>query len=149
VPHVVIKPHPWRRLKNASSERTVPLVGASLWAAQRVHEAAVQGQRFAFPRYTDDKECRATAASAALVGWVRRIPIDRILHELPHTMAAPRGAVPEGNSVRHRRAAAKPACGDRIPGREQAVNRPRWLPGPAYILASAPTQGVPAMQLTW
>jgi integrase len=87
VPHMVIKPHPWRRLKNAASERTVPLVGASLWAAQRVHEAAVKGQRFAFPRYTDDKECRATAASAALVGWVRRIPIDRILHELRHTMA--------------------------------------------------------------
>lgn len=25
VPHVVIKPHPWRRLKNKASERTVPL----------------------------------------------------------------------------------------------------------------------------
>ncbi|WP_232080742.1 tyrosine-type recombinase/integrase [Variovorax sp. SRS16] len=87
VPHVVIKPHPWRSLKNAASQRTVPLVGASLWAAQRVHERAVKGQRFAFPRYTNDTECRATAASAALVGWVRRIPIDRVLHELRHTMA--------------------------------------------------------------
>jgi integrase len=87
VPHVVIKPHPWRRLKNTEqSTRTVPLVGASLWAAERVHKSAAKGQRFAFPRYTDETECRATAASAALVSWVRRIPIDRVLHELRHTM---------------------------------------------------------------
>ncbi|HEY9224167.1 MAG TPA: tyrosine-type recombinase/integrase [Variovorax sp.] len=86
VPHVVIKPHPWRRLKNEDSERDVPLVGESLWAAQRVHQRAVQGQRFAFPRYTDAEGCNATAASAALTGWVRRLPIDRVIHELRHTM---------------------------------------------------------------
>ncbi|RYE40701.1 MAG: recombinase [Hyphomicrobiales bacterium] len=87
VPHVVIKPHPWRRLKNKDSEREVPLVGASLWAAQRVHERAAKNQKFAFPRYTDEKTCKAINASQALVSWVRRIPIDRVIHELRHTMA--------------------------------------------------------------
>jgi len=33
VPHIVIKPHPWRSLKTKGSERRVPLVGAALWAA--------------------------------------------------------------------------------------------------------------------
>ena len=52
VPHVVIKAHPWRTLKNASSARVVPLVGASLWAAQAVVANALPSQRHAFPRYT-------------------------------------------------------------------------------------------------
>jgi integrase len=32
VPYVYVKPHSWRSLKTASSERKIPLVGASLWA---------------------------------------------------------------------------------------------------------------------
>jgi len=34
-PHLVLQQHPWRPLKTATSERHVPLVGASLWAARR------------------------------------------------------------------------------------------------------------------
>ena len=30
IPHVNVRPHPWRRLKTKGSERLVPLVGASL-----------------------------------------------------------------------------------------------------------------------
>ncbi len=40
IPHVIIRPHPWRRLKTKGSERTLPLVGASLWAAERAVEAS-------------------------------------------------------------------------------------------------------------
>ena len=36
VPHINHKPHPWRRLKTRGSQRQIPLVGASLWAAQRI-----------------------------------------------------------------------------------------------------------------
>ena len=36
IPYLDIKPHPWRRLKTKSSARQLPLVGSSLWAAQRV-----------------------------------------------------------------------------------------------------------------
>ena len=35
VPHLVVRSHPWRRLKTSASARKVPLVGAALWAAQR------------------------------------------------------------------------------------------------------------------
>ena len=34
IPHINVRPHPWRRLKTKGSERLVPLVGASLWAAE-------------------------------------------------------------------------------------------------------------------
>ncbi len=36
VPHIDIRPHPWRSLKNDGSIRAVPLVGHALWAAKRV-----------------------------------------------------------------------------------------------------------------
>lgn len=87
VPHIVIKPHPWRSLKNTDSARTVPLVGVALWAAQRVKATATEGQRFAFPQYTTETECRATSASGALAGWIRRLPMEHTSHDLRHTMA--------------------------------------------------------------
>ena len=40
IPHVVIRPHPCRRLKTKGSERRLLLVGASLWAAERAVEAS-------------------------------------------------------------------------------------------------------------
>lgn len=86
VPHIVIQPHPWRSLKNASSAREVPLVGASLWAAQRIKSSAVQGQRFAFPRYTNEASCNANNASAAAGKWLRSIQLDHTPHELRHTI---------------------------------------------------------------
>jgi len=33
IPYVDIRQHPWRRLKTSSSQRKLPLVGCSLWAA--------------------------------------------------------------------------------------------------------------------
>ncbi|WP_407279292.1 tyrosine-type recombinase/integrase [Aromatoleum evansii] len=86
IPHVVIRPHPWRSLKNKESERTVPLVGVSLWAARRVRKSAKEDQRFAFPRYTTKVACNATAASAALAKWIRTTGMDHTPHELRHTM---------------------------------------------------------------
>ncbi len=87
VPHIVIRPHPWRSLKNPGSARSVPLVGVALWAATRLTEGAVEGQQFAFPRYTSATVCRATAASGALSSWIRRKGLDHVPHELRHTMA--------------------------------------------------------------
>ena len=34
-PHIILRPHAWRRLKTKASERLIPLVGHSLWAVQR------------------------------------------------------------------------------------------------------------------
>lgn len=50
IPHISLKPHPWRPLKTSGSQRLIPLVGASLWAAQRISEAFPDSP-FAFPRY--------------------------------------------------------------------------------------------------
>lgn len=85
VPHIHIQPHPWRSVKTGIA-RKVPLQGAALWAAKQVMATAKEGQVFAFPRYTDATGCRATAASGALVKWLKGQGIDRVMHELRHTM---------------------------------------------------------------
>ena len=51
VPYVDIKPHPWRHLKTAGSQRKIPLVGLSLWAAKKAYAASISP--FLFPRYCD------------------------------------------------------------------------------------------------
>lgn len=87
IPHVVIQPHPWRSLKTPGSAREVPLMGAALWAAQRVKATANKAQRFAFPRYTTATECKATHASNTIAKWIRSLDMDHTAHELRHTMA--------------------------------------------------------------
>lgn len=90
-PHVILQVHPWRDIKGANGirgvkDRTVPLVGIALWAAQRIKGAAVDGQSFAFPQYTNSTTCKATHASGALNSWIRRLPLAHTCHELRHTM---------------------------------------------------------------
>ena len=70
IPYLRIRKHQWRGLKTASSERDVPLVGASLWAAQQLVE---QGSQFAFPAYTNVKKCSANSASGALNKWLKAV----------------------------------------------------------------------------
>ncbi|SCX57730.1 DUF6538 domain-containing protein [Nitrosospira sp. Nsp1] len=86
IPYVSIRPHPWRPLKNDSSKRDIPLVSVSLWAAQQIVQAAVKGQLYAFPRYTNGTECKANNASATLNKWIRSLGINRTTHELRHTI---------------------------------------------------------------
>ena len=38
IPHVIVKPYPWRRLKTKGSARHIPLIGVSLWAATRLSQ---------------------------------------------------------------------------------------------------------------
>ena len=86
IPHVIIRPHPWRRLKTKGSERTLPLVGCSLWAAERAVEAA-QHSPYLFPRYCNDKGCKANSASAALNKWLKQTIGDGyVMHSLRHSM---------------------------------------------------------------
>lgn len=86
VPYVSIKPHPWRSLKTKNSKRNVPLVGMSLWAAQRIIESKAPGQLYAFPRYTDGTTCKTDNASATLNQWMARQGLPKTTHELRHTM---------------------------------------------------------------
>ena len=94
IPHVIIQVHPWRDIKGADGlrgvkDRTVPLVGPALWAAQRIKVWASEfttPQRFAFPRYTTAERCNADTASAALNKWVRAQGLPHTCHELRHTL---------------------------------------------------------------
>ncbi|OEU71280.1 MAG: integrase [Desulfuromonadales bacterium C00003068] len=85
ISYVEVKPHPWRRLKTASSERIVPLVGSSLWAAKRIVEENDNG--FAFPRYNQDDQTNSNSASAALNKWIKQIGSDTAtMHGFRHSM---------------------------------------------------------------
>jgi integrase len=86
IPHLIFKEHPWRSLKTYGSARNVPLVGASLWAATRIVQTAKTDQYFAFPRYTTTKKCNASSASAIVVQFIRAQGINRVAHELRHSI---------------------------------------------------------------
>ena len=83
-PHINLVEHPWRRLKTSSSSRQVPLVGASLWAAQRIKDA---GSTLAFPKYCSEAKCNANSASAALNKWLKpRVPDGCVIHSFRHSL---------------------------------------------------------------
>jgi integrase len=85
IPHVVIQQHDWRPLKTASSTRTVPLVGMSLWAAHRIVKNS--NEPYAFSRYNDGIRANSNHASAALNKWLRtRVPKDCVIHSFRHSM---------------------------------------------------------------
>ena len=82
-PHIIVQPHPWRRLKTDSSTRLVPLVGCSLWAAECALEAATS--TFMFSRYCDATGVRSNSASAALNKWLKtNINELLVMHSLRH-----------------------------------------------------------------
>jgi integrase len=83
-PHIVIKPHPHRSLKTLSSERIVPLVGQSLWAARRIIEST--DSLYCFPRYTSSSGCNANSASAAINKWIKTVAgAEAVIHGLRHS----------------------------------------------------------------
>ena len=86
IPYVHVRPHPWRSLKTASSERKVPLVGVSLWAARRAVEAS--GEAYAFPSICDGQRTKGNSTSATLNKWMKgRVPgVGKVVHSLRHSM---------------------------------------------------------------
>jgi integrase len=86
IPHIDLKPHAWRGLKTRGSQRQIPLVGASLWAAKRV-KANNTVSPYAFPRYTSAKGTNANSASAAINKWLRpRVPEGCVIHSFRHSL---------------------------------------------------------------
>ena len=82
-PHIHIRPNPIRRLKTKQSERQVPLIGASLWAAKRL--ITNSSGDYAFPRYVKNGTCLSNSASATLNKWIRsNICNDLVVHGLRH-----------------------------------------------------------------
>lgn len=87
VPHVVVRDHPWRRLKTTSSDRAIPLVGASLWAAECLLGSSSDKSGFAFPRYTSTTVTNSNSASAALNKWVKaRVSSGAVVHSFRHSL---------------------------------------------------------------
>jgi integrase len=83
---VNIKPHSWRSLKTASSERIIPLVGSAKWAADQIL-AYPGNNQFAFPIYNDGIRTNANSASAALNKWLKlRIGKEYSIHSFRHSM---------------------------------------------------------------
>jgi integrase len=86
IPHIDLKPHSWRGLKTRGSQRQIPLVGASLWAAKRVKETNATNP-YAFPRYTSPKGTNANSASAAINKWLKlRVPEGCVVHSFRHSL---------------------------------------------------------------
>ena len=84
VPHLVVRSHPWRRLKTSASARKVPLVGAALWAAQRA--SALSPSPFLFPRYCSPDGCKGNSASGALNKWLKpSMPEGCVIHSFRHS----------------------------------------------------------------
>ena len=65
IPHIDLQPHPWRSLKTRGSRRLIPLVGSSLWAAERLMDTSGDNV-MAFPRYCNERGCNANSASNGL-----------------------------------------------------------------------------------
>ena len=83
-PYIVLKPHPHRRLKTASSERKIPLVGVSLWAAKRLKQHCTG--LYCFPRYTNSERCNSNSASAAINKWIKTVGgSNDVIHGLRHS----------------------------------------------------------------
>ena len=86
IPHISLRPHPWRPLKTVGSERNIPLVGASLWAAQRLSEVS-EDSTFAFPRYNTCQTTNSNSASAALNKWLHQyVPKGCTMHSFRHSL---------------------------------------------------------------
>ena len=86
IPHINLILHPWRRLKTKGSQRCIPLVGASIWACERILEHN-NDSIYAFPRYTSVSICNANSASASLNKWMKeKLSDNYVIHGFRHSM---------------------------------------------------------------
>jgi len=86
IPFIDLKPNAWRRLKTKGSQRQIPLVGASLWAAKRV-KATNTNSPYALPKYTSAKGTNGNSASAAINKWLKpRVPEGCVIHSFRHSL---------------------------------------------------------------
>ena len=70
-------------LKNLRKQRVIPLVGAALWASQRLSDT-VLGEFF-FPQYVNGISTNANSASAALNKWIKTfLPKECVVHGMRH-----------------------------------------------------------------
>jgi len=83
IPHLDLKPHPWRRLKTSGSKRLIPLVGASLEAIKVMHGQC--DNPFLFKSYASKDGCNGNSCSATLNKWLKRHVSDAVIHSFRHS----------------------------------------------------------------
>jgi len=87
IPYINLKPHPWGSLKTKGSQRQIPLVGASLWAAHRLKTNS--HHNYAFPRYITTSTTNGKSASAAINKWRKqRVSNGCVIHSFRHSLRA-------------------------------------------------------------
>ncbi|MGB5855445.1 MAG: tyrosine-type recombinase/integrase [Oceanisphaera sp.] len=86
IPHVVIKPHEQRGLKNTNSERLIPLTGTSLEFAKFVKKTARPTEIYAFPRYFKDHKFKGDSCSAAVNKFLSGIVDQGTSHSFRHSL---------------------------------------------------------------
>ena len=85
IPHLNITPNSARKLKTKSSERQIPLIGSSLWAAKQI--LLNVKSEFAFPHYTIIDYFYTNSASAALNKWLKsKVGRCYTIHSFRHSM---------------------------------------------------------------
>jgi integrase len=91
-PHIHIHPHVTlgRTLKTDTSERKVPLVGVTLWAAQKAVEDSKRAKGkpgWLFRRYASDGVIDATTAANAINKWLKAVTkTKKTSHSFRHAM---------------------------------------------------------------
>jgi len=86
IPYIDLKPHPWRTLKTKGSQRLIPLTKEALWASRRLLDAN-NDSIFAFPRYCDERSCKANSASGGLNKWLHQyVPDNCVIHSFRHSL---------------------------------------------------------------
>jgi integrase len=83
IPHLNLKPHPWRRLKTSGSKRLIPLVGASLEAIKIMHRQC--DNPFLFKSYASKDGCNGNSCSATLNKWLKQHISDAVIHSFRHS----------------------------------------------------------------
>lgn len=86
IPHLVIKPHDQRGLKNSNSERLIPLTGISLEFAKIVKSSAEHGQVFAFPRYISAGRFKGDGCSQAVNKFLAGVVDSGTSHSFRHSL---------------------------------------------------------------
>jgi len=83
IPHLNLKPHPWRRLKTSGSKRLIPLVGASLETVKVMHRQC--DNPFLFKSYASKDGCNGNSCSATLNKWLKQYVSDAVIHSFRHS----------------------------------------------------------------
>ena len=87
IPHIDLKPHPWRTLKTKGSQRLIPLTKEALWASKRLLEANNDSISSPFHAIASETGCKANSASGGLNKWLHQyVPNNCVIHSFRHSL---------------------------------------------------------------